>query len=165
MNDSLIKRLSDIIAEGPQVGEGVAQFRSRIQGTEVELEKALEGSHNFFASALGNSATKVEIFAAPCDLELTEVFGRRAGASVNAASATLIADVGGSNANPLSAASIDIDGLTDNTTTDQALSATVANRQMKKGELLKCTWATDGSGTVTDAIVGLKYKKLAAGQL
>ena len=160
MSDALIKPLSDILAEGPQTGESLGLLRGRLQGTQTPLEQALEGDHTFFANALGNSATKVETFAAPCDLEITEINARRAGASADSASATLIADVGGSDANPLTATNIDIDGLTDNTTTAQVLSATVANRQLKKGELLKCSWATDGSGTVTDAIVGIKYKKL-----
>ena len=169
MSDNLIKPISDLFGEGrTNIGESLENFRGRLKGKEAFLEEALEGSHHFFATGLTNGSgaeAKVEVFAAPCDLEITEVFARRAGASANSATATLVADVGGSDANPLLGASIDIDALTDDTTTDVPLSATPANYQLKKGELLKCSWATDTAGTITDAIVGFRYKKLAAGQL
>lgn len=168
MANHLLKPLFDLMAEGFQAGESLTRFRNKLKGKEYHLEKTVEGSHSFFANGLTNGSgaeAKTEVWAAPCDLELTECFARRAGASADSASATLVADVGGSDANPLASASIDIDGLTDDTTTDVPLHATVANRQMKKGELLKCSWVTDSTGTITDAVVGIKYKPLAAGEL
>lgn len=168
MTNHVLKSLFDLMAEGFKLGESLSQFRNRLKGKEYLLEQAVEGHHTFFATGLINGSgaeSKVELFAAPYDLQITGITARRAGASANAASATLVADVGGSDANPLSAASIDIDALTDDTTTAQTLSATAANLLMKKGELFKCSWATDSAGTITDAIVVIHFKRVLDGQL
>lgn len=168
MANHVLKGLFDFMAEGFRAGEALSQFRNRLKGNEYHLEQAVEGHHSFFANGLTNGSgaeSKVEVWGAPCDLQITGITARRAGASANAATATLVADVGGSDANPLTAASIDIDALTDDTTTAQTLSATPANLLMKKGELLKCSWATDSAGTITDAVVIIHYKRLLDGQL
>ena len=164
----ILKAFFDFLAEGFRPGDTLSNVRRRLKGNEQLIEKAVEGHHTFFASGLTNGSgaeSKVEVFAAPYDMEITGITARRAGASADSASATLVADVGGDDANPLSASNIDIDGLTDDTTTAQTLSTTAANLLLKKGELLKCTWATDSAGTITDAAVIVHFKRLQDGQL
>lgn len=163
----ILQPLFDLLAKGHQPGEDIFRFRRDLQGKEGLLEQAVEGHHTFFASGLTNGSgaeSKVELLAAPYDMEITGITARRAGASAESATATLVADVGGGDVNPLDATNISINGLTDNTTTAQALNNTAANLLLKKGELLKCSWATDSAGTITDAVVVVHFKRLEAGQ-
>lgn len=167
MADHVAKQLFDELASGHKPGSpwlGADKFK----GTEYGLEKALEGSHTFFATDLLNgsgSESKNELFVAPHDLQITEIRARRSGASANSATATLVTDYGGANTNPLSASNVDIDALTADADTAQTLNSTEANLQVKKGELIRCAWATDSAGTITNAAVTVIYKKVREGQI
>lgn len=99
-----------------------------------------------------NSLTRKRQWVAPFDFEIVDVYAVESDvAAADSATAALAIDPAGDNKNPLASASIDIDALTLDTPTKQTLSATEANRQGKKGDVLEATFVTDGSGTIQEA--------------
>ena len=164
MSDSITKAGTDYLAAGPVAGESSQTFRNNLKPFGSNLETSLKKTIALDCPTLGNSGSHVGHFIAPFKCEITKISAVKQASSGTGVTATLVNRDAADNTdkNPLSGTNIDMDALaTANEAESQTLNSTAANIQMEAGDCCKCTFATDGSSTLTGAAVAIEYKPIA----
>lgn len=106
-------------------------------------------SFSFKFGATGNSEVTIKNWYAPAKGKITGIYVTSSRV-VAAANSDLTMTCDGNNC---LAATVAVDGITVNTTTDAQLSSTAANLQFDAGDVIKATLTNDGTGTSEDVEV------------
>lgn len=161
MADHILKSSADFIENGPVAGQSLQSFHSNLHNLGSNIETLTEQQWTSSVSGLLNGSgaeSKTDIFIAPVPLEITSIQALRDSTSASAATCALTVRA---SDNPLTATNISVNGLTDVTLTNQALSATASKYTLAAGDRLKVAWVTDSSGTITAATCVIKWKPIA----
>lgn len=162
MADHILKAASDFFGAGRQAGDSLQTVQNRLKSL-ASLDGGIVQQVTMDSVNLGNSESFIAHFIAPFKLEITAILAVKQASVGTGVTATLVNRDAANNTdkNPLSGTNIDMDALTTaNEAESQTLSATAANITMEAGDCLKCTFAADGTSTLTGAAVALRYKPI-----
>lgn len=163
--DHYLKARVDLIQADPKGGQDHAHVQRQLAALAGLIQDRMVGIHTIDSVNLGVGESFIGQFIAPYDLEIMEIRAVKQASSGSVVTATLVNRDAAANSdkNPLTAASVDMDGLTTaNESEAQTLSGTETNYQMKAGDVCKCTFAADGASTLTGGGLSIKYKPVVA---
>ena len=143
MSDHRMKTQLDLLGDGAVAGDSLQQFRQLLLGIGDDLEALLTFTVILAADKLGNNEACIRNWVAPYPCEITAIYCVK---STSADTAVVAFTADGNN--PLTAATVNLHALTNDTPASQTISATAANMKMNTGNLLKGTFTCGAAGTL-----------------
>lgn len=154
-----LESLASVMDGDYQAGGTLQHYHQARQGGGSLLKEATKKTHMFESGAIGTNASIQRSFIAQHRLLIVGIDGVKA-ANVGAGNdLTAPMEIAGAR-NPVDGV-IDLHGLANPNEAEEQLLNTEANRIVEKGEVVTCTFTTDGTTTLAEgAAVAMHYQPI-----